>query len=227
VCKIHLKWLFECSTVARVPETPTSETGRRLLAAATNVFADYGYHRATIAEICRAAAANVAAVNYHFGDKLKLYTVVWRQAYEDFLREVGPIEEQLSIDGDPVEQLRTILIVRLGAMRGQEHEPVFFRLMSNEFTDPSPALPQIVEDAIRPRAMVLWAVLQRLLGDVDEAILRRCVICITAQLVFFAKRNPVHQHLFPEADDDPQVIADHILRFSLSGVNGFAPGVWP
>ena len=48
------------------------ETRDRLLKASTRLFADRGFKHVTVREICRAARANVAAVNYHFGDKLGL-----------------------------------------------------------------------------------------------------------------------------------------------------------
>ncbi len=53
-------------------------TRKRLLAAAGRVFKEKGYHGATIAEICRVAEANIAAVNYHFSDKETLYLEAMR-----------------------------------------------------------------------------------------------------------------------------------------------------
>ena len=60
----------------------TSDPTRdKLLDVAGRIFADRGYHAATIREICVAAGANIAAVNYHFGDKLGLYTEVVQQSH--------------------------------------------------------------------------------------------------------------------------------------------------
>ena len=56
------------------------ETSNRLLAAATDVFAEVGYRAATLREICCRGEANIAAVNYHFHDKEQLYTAVLEQA---------------------------------------------------------------------------------------------------------------------------------------------------
>ncbi|MBI3492350.1 MAG: helix-turn-helix transcriptional regulator, partial [Acidobacteria bacterium] len=57
-----------------------SETRDRLLRAAERLFADRGFKKVTVRDICRVARANVAAVNYHFGDKLGLYREVLQSA---------------------------------------------------------------------------------------------------------------------------------------------------
>src|SRR6516165_11059323 len=49
------------------------DTQDRLLEAAGQVFAEKGYEGATVREICRRAEVNIAAVNYYFRDKERLY----------------------------------------------------------------------------------------------------------------------------------------------------------
>ena len=62
-------------------DTSHAETRRQLLEAAGEVFAEAGYRDATVREICRRAGANIAAINYHFGDKEKLYAEVLRYSH--------------------------------------------------------------------------------------------------------------------------------------------------
>jgi AcrR family transcriptional regulator len=60
------------------------KTRARLLQAACKVFACKGFHQATVADICRQAGANVAAISYYFGDKAGLYLAAWQRAFENF-----------------------------------------------------------------------------------------------------------------------------------------------
>lgn len=53
-----------------------------ILSVATRLFADQGYEGTGVREICAAANANVAAINYHFGGKGALYHEVVKRAYE-------------------------------------------------------------------------------------------------------------------------------------------------
>ena len=51
----------------------SQDTKARIIEAAGQVFANKGFEAATIREICRLAQVNLAAINYHFGDKQRLY----------------------------------------------------------------------------------------------------------------------------------------------------------
>ena len=65
-------------------------TKERILEAACRAFADRGFRETTIAKICREAEANIAAVNYYFGSKEKLYEAVWEYAIAQAEEIYGP-----------------------------------------------------------------------------------------------------------------------------------------
>ena len=59
--------MFERQIKTNSDDSPDTE--RRVLEAAGEVFAALGYRAATVRQICEKAGANIAAVNYYYGDK--------------------------------------------------------------------------------------------------------------------------------------------------------------
>src|SRR5271169_4644521 len=86
-----------------------AETRRQLLEAAGEVFAETGFRDATVREICRRAGANIAAVNYHFGDKETLYAEVLRFAYQKSVEKYPP-QKDVSADADAETKLRAFVL---------------------------------------------------------------------------------------------------------------------
>ena len=66
-------------SLARV-KASKDDTRDRLLQAAAEIFAEKGFAATTVREICLRAPANLALINYYFGDKLALYKEVLQHA---------------------------------------------------------------------------------------------------------------------------------------------------
>ena len=82
----------------------TVKTCQRLWLPPSEIFAEKGYRKATIMEICTRAGANVAAVNYHFRDKETLYREAWLQSLKESL-QAHPPDGGVSEDASPEERL--------------------------------------------------------------------------------------------------------------------------
>ena len=123
--------------VRRKHQTATTDpTREKLLEVAGPIFADLGYQATTIREICAGAGANVAAINYHFGDKLGLYTEVLQQS----VRAVQLIAVQNTLDQNtpPEEILRALIRARLRSISGDDLPDWHSRLLAHELAQPTP-----------------------------------------------------------------------------------------
>jgi AcrR family transcriptional regulator len=199
------------------------ETGQRLLEAAAQLFAQRGFSDVTVREICRAADANVAAVNYHFQDKLGLYTAVVRTAI-DAIRGTSDIARQAGEGGSAEQKLRVFIRVFLERVAANGRDSWIHQLISREMSDPTPAFERIIKQAIRPRLEYLGAIVSELLGSepTDDRVMK-CIASIQSQVLFCM--NPGAARVYPKFDLRPPTtdeLADHIAEFSLAGIRALS-----
>jgi AcrR family transcriptional regulator len=198
---------------------PDPETHARVLAAAQRLFAERGFKRVTVRDICRVAKANVAAVNYHFGDKLGLYREVLQSAI-DAMRETNDAARKAGLGQSPEEELRRYIGVFLQRVLSPGSEAVH-RLITREMNDPTPALDTLVEQGVRPRVEYLSGVIARMIGcDPRDQRVFRCVASVQAQAVAYFP-NPIAARLgfaFKPTPAEIEKAAHHIATFSLAGV---------
>ena len=195
--------------------TAADPTHAKLLEAAGEVFARSGYYAATIREICTRAGANVASVNYHFGDKLKLYTEVLRQSFAPS-EAIRKVFEQ---DAAPEEILRQVI---RGMVQGICGDPSDFhlRLRAHELAQPTPAIARIIDESVRPIYDRLRETIAKILGlPRDHEKTRLCTHSVIGQVVHYAHAGPFLARLWPELEMTPErleQIANHIAEFSLA-----------
>jgi TetR/AcrR family transcriptional regulator, regulator of cefoperazone and chloramphenicol sensitivity len=197
-----------------------TETRDRLLKAAERLFADRGFKKVTVRDICRAARANVAAVNYHFGDKLGLYREVMQTAI-DGMRGTNDAAREAGAGQPPEEQLRRYIAIFVHRVLTPGNDTIH-RLINREMNDPTPALDALVEQGVRPRVEYLSGLIAAIIGcdPADQRVLR-CVASVQAQTLAYMP-NPIAARLGlankPTAANLID-IADHIADFSLAGVH--------
>jgi AcrR family transcriptional regulator len=120
-------------------------TRRRLLDAATRLFAERGFKHVTVRAICHEARANVAAVNYHFRDKLGLYREVLEEAAVAFVRLTDEVKQAGA--GLPAEgRLRAYIGVHCAHMRQAGATNRWQALIHRELQDPTELLPSVVDN---------------------------------------------------------------------------------
>ena len=210
---------------SRTSSAPDLETRERLLKAAERLFAERGFKNVTVRDICRAARANVAAVNYYFGDKQGLYREVLRMAI-DVVRETTEAGRRAGEGRPPEEKLERYFRIFLTRVTAAGHENLH-HLIQREIDDPTAALDAFVEEAVRPRMEYIASIVVEIIGGepTDPHVLR-CVGSILSQAIMYVRiRNPIAERLGFTFEATPAEIdeaARHIAAFSLAGVRAVA-----
>jgi AcrR family transcriptional regulator len=203
--------------------TDADPTREKLLVAARRIFADRGYQAATIRQISIAAGANVAAVNYHFGDKLGLYTEVVRQAMQT--TEIEAVRNALDLSAPPEEVLRAVIRARMRNICRSDRPDWHFRILAHEMAQPTPALRQLIDKVGRPLANRLLELVGRMMGlPADDEKTHLCVVSIIGQMIVYVFADPLLKGAWPQLKMTPEQaerIADHIADFSLSYIQNF------
>jgi TetR/AcrR family transcriptional regulator, regulator of cefoperazone and chloramphenicol sensitivity len=201
------------------PDGASDGTRTRLLRAAASVFAEHGYQDATVRQICAQADANIALVNYHFGDKLELYTEVLR-----FALQPGPGGVRFDLPPATVEPAAALHRI-IGALVERAFETgdqanLRFRLILNEFVRPSGATARVVDVVMRPVYERLRQIAGEILGlPENHQKTRLCVHSILGQVAHFAHARPLLPLLWPEMKMTPaqrELVTEHITEFSLA-----------
>jgi AcrR family transcriptional regulator len=199
-------------------------TRQRILQVAAEVFANSGFEKVTVREICSRASVNVAAINYHFGDKENLYIQVLKYC-KALAFEKYPSDQDTKKTDPP--ELKLKAFIRSFVFRILDGGPssLFGRLVCREYVEPTNALDMLVEEAMRPTFALLAEIVGELLGRKAPALtVRMCCASVISQCLFFLYARHALTRLFPEqkfGTTETESIADHITRFSLSAIQDF------
>jgi AcrR family transcriptional regulator len=121
-------------------ETPVESTRERLLNIAEQRFGEGGYEGTSLRAITVAAAANIAAVNYHFGSKEALLRAAVARAMAPVNTERRRRLDQLEAKGQPTAEQLIRAFVEPGldlVLRRGERGPVVARFIGRIAFDPS------------------------------------------------------------------------------------------
>jgi AcrR family transcriptional regulator len=197
------------------------DTRTRLIDTATEIFAERGYQAATTRNICIRARANLAAVNYHFGDKLGLYKAALKSVIG---RQESRLAQRALSTLPPKRALRSFIEAMFDG--ADDTLDQYARLMAHELTEPTPGLSLVVNQLVAPRARVLGAIVARLTaGSATSLETRLAVHSIMAQVYHYMHARPVIKMLWPRWRLNSAArrrIVEHVTAFSLAGLQELA-----
>ena len=210
----------------RAEKPAAVEPRERILSAAGREFAERGYESTTVRDICLAAGVNVAAVNYYFGDKQRLYIESVKHAHEQRAGQV-PLPEWAA-GTPPARKLQDFIANFLERMLGFGQPPWQVRLMMREVLHPTDACRELVEDYVRPRFELLVSILDELVdGQLSQTELRQVALSIIGQCFLYRAAGAVVGMLVPREELKSHhslgPLADHVTSYALAALGKARP----
>ncbi len=225
--------LFDTGTrLAKPPQrmkrtlVPKEGPKLRLIDAAEPLFADYGFEVVSVRDVTQAAAANVAAVNYHFGSREGLVEVVMARNLEPIqerrLARLDAAEGRWANQAVPLEEVVDAFVQPLVTRveKGPLPEESYFRLIGRILERESMGMPSEIGGGttdLNDRFMRLFS---KILPMVSEEDLMWRLHFVTGAMIHLL----THGHLMHErtkgAGSTPGVAIakEQFQRFAVAGM---------
>lgn len=199
-------------------------TKERILLVAAELFAGHGFQGTTHQMICSQAEVNIAAINYHFGNKESLYLKVWEYLfrigmsnYHDFVNEKDP----------PEEQLRAFIHWRVRNVIAVGPRSYLSQILRREMNKPSPVFEQIQILYLNEKRTWFFALISKIVGyDLDVSTITMAAFCIHSPLIHLVEvkgaLKAIQEGALKEGLaqfwEDPEALAESIYTFALAGL---------
>lgn len=208
-------------------ETENSDVKISIIKAAGRLFIDKGYRATTIRRICAEAGVNIAAVNYHFGDKKNLYAAVIHY-YKDSAFNKFPLDYGIQEGDSPRSKITSFIHAMAMRIFGEDSEPQFGKLLVRELIEPTGELDNLINDIFRPSFLKLSSLVKELLSkNATNRMVYLCSMSIVGQCLYFRNSPRLAGRMMKKENfsrEEIQTLADHISRFSLAALENYLPG---
>jgi len=200
------------------PKDISPDTCRRLLDAAEKLFCERGYEGTSVRDITAEADCNIAAVNYHFGGKEKLYQEMFRRRLVRNLDGYFQIIEKVCSGGDPTLEtlLRELIRPILESAEQQDPWTRVVRLMVRESLHHRLDMEHILEDIKTLFVERLARAFMQMVPGMDERSAQRAVFSVDSLILHPIMFLEFYRYILPGLGVDE--IAEQIVRFGAAGI---------
>ena len=203
------------------PQNGSASTRERLLDSAITLFAEKGFSGASVRDICSGADANIAAINYYFGSKDRLYADAVKAVYS----QCECMASMPCLANDPQDPVVLLagwiewFITSNHNGDGAERMTLFLR---RELAHPTPVLHEILEDVFHPPLTALHELVQAALPDtVGKDELEKICFTITAPVFMGTLGAPLRTKPFTP----DEAYSHHCVRWAMAGMQSYGATV--
>ncbi len=215
-------------------KTHRKDTKTKILCAAEKIFAEKGYHNTSLRDITSSAEVNIAAVNYHFGSKEKLFEELLKTRLNpindirmELLEQIINKADSSNSLPDLREILKSFFDPVMDLMEKEQNSRQFIVILGAILHHPDLKLKKIFIQIIRPVAESYFKCICRALPEIDpEIILIRVQFALG---VFHHGMNMLHRP-FDREDKvlnilhgripENKIFKREIIDFMIKGIKG-------
>ncbi len=200
----------------------------RLIEAAEKLFSEKGFDGTSVRDLTSEADCNVAAINYYFGGKEKLYAEIFRRrlaVLRDIrLKSIRQVMEQQQGQIILENLLRAFTNAFIEPLLDQSSGRRLMTLICREMLDPHLPGSVFMEEMVIPVQSALQQALTKICPNLEKTKAMMSVHSLVAQLVHIIRVKA----MFEQADSDQLPLldlgqaVDHVVAFSAAGIRTVA-----
>lgn len=191
----------------------------RLLDAAERLFCEHGFNGTSVRDLTKAADCNVAAVNYHFGNKENLYEQMFRRHLREVFEEHKQNIERV-MDGTETSLerfLESLVRTALEKVTTMDKQIPLMKLIVRECLNPQLKHEVVALDMVKEFLEQIGRCLQKLVPGFDERKAMMHVFSIEGLLMHPMLFYDLYSKLFWDVDIDD--LTEHIVKFAAAGIH--------
>jgi AcrR family transcriptional regulator len=205
---------------------PESGSKRKLLDAAEQLFADKGFEAVSVRDVTQLAKTNVAAVNYHFGSREGLLTLVMMRymlpVTEERLARLDTAERKWSGKAVPLEEIIDAFVRPLVTQvrKSELSERLFYKLTGRIFAQQGDGLPRQIEDQFRQVAERFSRAFGKTLPTVSPEDLAWRIHFLVGGMIHMLTHQDILSRVTGGASGTPTMEAtlSRFIRFAAAGL---------
>lgn len=206
-----------------------ADTRERILDAAEGLFADLGFDGTSMRMITSRADVNLAAVNYHFGNKESLFHEVFRRRLGQLhTMRLAAIDELEASNGEAELKPSQILEAFFGPALEMAADTAhgghtFMRLLGRTYTEPAEFIRKFMADEYAEVMDRFIAALYRALPDVPRAEIVWRLHFMMGAVSYAISGIDALALVTGRFDDDPELLKPRLTAFLLGGLRAPMP----
>ena len=210
------KMEFENQVSAKSETVP-----EKLLDVAEILFCEKGFDGTSVRDLTTAAGCNVAAINYHFGGKNKLYVEMFRRQMRRMIqRHREHIDTLAEKSNASLEDLiRGTITVPLKAIENKEKSAAVMKLLVREVLNQHVRRDEIIGDLKNEFFPIFCNAMMRLCPGLDAESANLCLFSLDALVIHPILFYEIYMETIPGIKADG--IIEHIVKFASAGIRTY------